>query len=413
MRSTFLSFSPPSIGEEEIAEVLDTLRSEWLTTGPKVRRFEEEFAQFLGAPAALAVNSGTAALHVALAALGIHRGDRVITTSMTFCSTIHVIEHVGARPILVDVQPDTLNIDPQRVREAIRREVQEQAADHARTAAAGRVKVLLPVHLYGHPCDMDALFDIAREYDLAVVEDAAHALPASYMGDLIGSESLSAQRLVPRSLTAFSFYATKNMTTAEGGMLTGPPRLVDEARIWSLHGMSRDAFRRYSASGSWYYEVTRAGFKYNMSDLQAALGLQQLRKLPRFEDRRRQIVARYNAAFSEIEELELPVERAEVSHAWHLYVLRLNLARLTIDRSQFIDALKERNIGASVHFIPIHFHAYYQTRYGLRAADFPVASREYQRMVSLPISPGMSDADVEDVIEAVLHVVHQHRRRAS
>lgn len=389
MRDTFLSFSPPLIGEEEIAEVLDTLRSDWITTGPKVKRFEAEFAEFIGAPAALAVSSATDAMQVALAALNIGPGDEVITTTMTFCSTIHVIEHLGAKPVLVDVEPDTLTLDPIRVSEAI----------------TPRTRALLPVHLYGHPCEMDALLETARQHQLSVVEDAAHALPTRYKGRVIGASVADSQQLA----TCFSFYATKNLTTAEGGMITGEPDLIDRARVWSLHGMSRDAWKRYSASGSWYYEVILPGFKCNMTDIQAALGLQQLRKLPQFQERRREIVRRYQAAFSNVPELQIPVQRQEAESAWHIYALRLNLDRLRVDRAQFIQELTARNIGTSVHFIPNHLQPYYRDRYGYRPEDFPVAYREYQRLISLPLNLRLSDADVNDVIEAVLEVVQQHR----
>ncbi len=397
MRDTFLPFSPPLIGEEEIAEVVDTLRSDWITTGPKVRRFEEEFAAYVGAPAALGLNSCTAALHTALAALGIGAGDAVVTTPMTFVSSVHVIEHVGARPVLADVEPDTLNIDPRRVAEAI---------ETAR-AEGLRVRALLPVHLYGHPCDMNPLMDLAREYGLAVVEDAAHALPASHEGRRIGS--FAAHFDVP-VLTCFSFYATKNLTTAEGGMLAGPPELIDESRVWSLHGMSRDAWNRYGAKGSWFYEVIRPGFKYNLTDIAAALGLGQLRKLDGFQARRAEIVRRYTEAFSQFEELDLPVARPEVEHAWHLYVLRLNLTALRVTREQFIEEMRERRIGTSVHFIPVHTHPYYRDRYGFEPEDFPVAHVEFQRIVSLPLNPRMSDRDVEDVVEAVGDVIRKFKR---
>jgi dTDP-4-amino-4,6-dideoxygalactose transaminase len=397
MRDTFLPFSPPLIGEEEIAEVVDTLRSDWITTGPKVRRFEEEFSEYVGAPAALGLNSCTAALHTALAALGVGAGDAVITTPMTFVSSVHVIEHVGAHPIMADVEPDTLNVDPRRVAEAI---------ESAR-AKGLRVKALLPVHLYGHPCDMNPLMDLAREYDLAVVEDAAHALPASHEGRRVGS---FARLFDVPVLTCFSFYATKNLTTGEGGMLTGPPRLIDEARIWSLHGKSRDAWNRYGAKGSWFYEVVRPGFKYNLTDIGAALGLVQLRKLDAFQARRREIARRYTEAFSRLEELTLPASRPEVEHAWHLYVIRLNPGALRITREQFIEEMRERRIGTSVHFIPVHTHPYYRDRYGFKPEEFPVAHAEFQRIVSLPLNPRMSDRDVEDVIEAVSDVVEKFRR---
>lgn len=397
MRDTFLPFSPPLIGEEEIAEVCDTLRSDWITTGPKVRRFEEEFAAAVGAPAALALNSCTAALHVALAALGIGPGDAVITTPMTFVSSVHVIEHVGARPILADVEPDTLNIDPARVEEAV-----------AEAHRAGlRVRALLPVHLYGHPCDMNPLLEIARAHNLAVIEDAAHALPAQHEGRKVGS--FASLTDVP-VLTCFSFYATKNLTTGEGGMLTGPPGMIDEARVWSLHGMSRDAWDRYSAKGSWYYEVIQPGFKYNLTDIQAALGLQQLPKLGRFQARREEIVRQYTQGLSQFAELSLPVRRPEVEHAWHLYVIRLNHERLRIGRDQFIEELKERRIGTSVHFIPVHLHPYYRDRYGYKPEDFPVAFGEFQRLISLPLNPRLSGQDVADVIEAVGDVVQKFGR---
>ena len=398
MRNNFLPFSPPCIGEEEIAEVVDTLRSDWLTTGPKVKQFEREFASFVGAPAALAVSSCTSALHLALVTLGIGPGDAVITTPMTFCSGVNVIEHVGARPILVDVEPDTLNIDAARVEEALKRLSKEREGV--------RVKAILPVHLYGHACDMEALLRIAEEYGLEVIEDAAHALPAKYKGRMIGAPAGTSK---VRVLSCYSFYATKNLTTGEGGMLTGPPELVEEARIWGLHGMSRDAWKRYSSEGSWYYEVVRAGFKCNMTDVQAAIGLHQLKKLEGFHARRREIVRRYNADFSPLAELQTPVERPEVEHAWHLYVLRLNLDRFKLSRNRFIEELKARNIGTSVHFIPIHLHPYYRNKYGYKPEDFPVAYREYQRAVSLPLSAKMSDQDVEDVIEAVCAIVTEYR----
>jgi dTDP-4-amino-4,6-dideoxygalactose transaminase len=397
MRDTFLPFSPPLVGEEEIEEVVDTLRSDWITTGPKVRRFEEEFSAYVGAPAALGLNSCTAALHTALAALGVTTGDAVVTTPMTFVSSVHVIEHVGARPLLADVEADTLNVDPRRVADVI---------ESARREGL-KVRALLPVHLYGHPCDMNPLMDLAREYKLAVVEDAAHALPASHEGRKVGS--FAGLFDVP-VMTCFSFYATKNLTTGEGGMLTGPPELIDEARIWSLHGMSRDAWNRYGAKGSWFYEVVRPGFKYNLTDIAAALGLVQLRKLEGFQTRRASVARRYTEAFSQFEELTVPTSRPEVGHAWHLYVLRLNLERLNVTREQFIEEMRERRIGTSVHFIPVHTHPYYRERYGFEPEDFPVAAAEFRRIVSLPINPRMSDADVEDVIEAVADIIEKFRR---
>ena len=391
MRSEFLHFAPPMIGEDEIDEVVRTLRSGWITTGQRAQQFENDFAEYIGAHAALAVNSATSAMHVALAALGIGDDDAVVSTTMTFASTIHVIEHQRARPVLVDVEPDTLNIDPAQVEAVI-----------SRTPG---VKAIIPVHLYGHPADMDAIYDIAQRHGLAVIEDAAHALPARYRGRMIGA---------PRkdfdfpNLVAFSFYATKNLTTGEGGMLTGPPALIDDARVWSLHGMSRDAFKRYTSDGSWRYDVVLPGFKYNMPDIQAAIGIHQLKRLDQMQRRREAIVAQYDEALGQLEELETPVVRPEVNSAWHIYLLRLRPDRLTIDRAGFIEELRKRNIGASVHFIPIHLHTYYRDRYSLLPEQFPVAQREFERMVSLPLSPAHSDQDVADVIEAVTEVVKQN-----
>ena len=384
-RTEYLQFAPPLIGEEEIAEVVDTLRSDWITTGPKVARFEAEFAAALSAPAALALNSCTAGLHTALVVGGIGPGDEVITTPLTFAATVNVIEHVGARPVLVDVERDTLTIDPARIAAAI----------------TSHTRAIIPVHYAGHPADMDPIHDLARAHRLLVLEDAAHALPAVYRGRTIGSGP---------NPVAFSFYATKNLTTAEGGMLTADAGFLARARVLSLHGLSRDAATRYQAGGHWAYEVLAPGFKYNMTDIQGALGLWQLRKLERFQQRRREVVAAYNAAFANEEALEPPVERPWVEHAWHLYVLRLRTAALRIGRDRFIEELTERNIGTSVHFIPIHLHPYYRARYGYRAESFPVAFDGFQRMLSLPLNPRLSDRDVADVIEAVLDVVRAFRR---
>ena len=383
-RSTFLPFSTPTIGEEEIREVVDTLRSRWITTGPKAKRFESEFATYLQAPGALALSSCTAALHTALKTLGIGPGDEVITTPMTFTATVNVIEHVGAQPVLADVEPDTLNIDAGEVEAAI----------------TPRTRAILPVHYAGHPVDLDALRALARVYRLAIIEDAAHALPARYKGQLIGGGG---------NTVAFSFYAIKNLTTAEGGMLTADPEFLAQARVVGLHGMSRDAWKRYDQGGGWFYEVVLPGFKYNMTDIQAALGLCQLRKLEQFQRRRREIVSQYNRAFLDEPALELPVTRPEVEHAWHLYALRLRLEALTISRDRFIEELAERNIGTSVHFIPIHLHPYYRDRYGFTPASFPVACSNYQRLLSLPLNPALTDQDVSDVIEGVLDVLRNHR----
>jgi len=384
-RHAYLPFAAPLIGEEEIAEVVDTLRSDWITTGPKVASFEAEFAAAVSAPAAVALNSCTAGMHTALAVRGIGPGDEVITTPLTFAATVNVVEHVGARPVLVDVEPDTLTIDATQIAAAI----------------TSRTRVIIPVHYAGHPADLDPIHALANAHRLLVLEDAAHALPASYRGRQVGSGSNPA---------AFSFYATKNLTTAEGGMLTADAAFVARARILSLHGLSRNAATRYQAGGHWAYEILAPGFKYNMTDIQGALGLWQLRKLERSQRRRREVVAAYQAAFAGEEALELPVERPWVKHAWHLYVLRLRLAALRIGRDRFIEELATRNIGTSVHFIPIHLHPYYRDKYRYSADAFPVAYDSFQRMLSLPLHPRLSDQDVADVIEAVHDVVRTYGR---
>jgi dTDP-4-amino-4,6-dideoxygalactose transaminase len=381
-RSTFLPFSLPVIEQEELQSVRECLESGWLTTGPRVAEFERAFVDLSGASAAVAVSSCTHAMELALAVHDIGAGDEVITTAMTFASTVNVIERAGATPVLVDVMPDTLTIDPEAVRRAI----------------TPRTRAILPVHLYGHPCEMDELGALATRHGLHLIEDAAHALPSFYKGRMIGAGD---------SLTAFSFYATKNATTGEGGMLTGPVDLVDRARRLSLHGMSRNAIDRYSSTGSWFYEITEAGLKCNMTDLQAALGLPQLRRLPSFQARRRQIWDRYDASFRELGALRVPTVRNYVQHALHLYVVRVNPTRTTIGRDAFIEQLRQRNIGTSVHFIPIHLHKYYREKYGFRPGDYPVAAGNFEQLISLPLYASMTDEDVADVIAAVRDVVER------
>ena len=378
-------FSPPNISEEEIAEVVDTLRTDWITTGPKTKKFEEEFARRVDAPAAIAMNSCTAGLHVALATLGIGRGDKVLTTPMTFAASVNVIEHVGATPVLCDVEPDTLNISPKEIERKLTPDVE----------------AIVVVHYAGHPVDMDPIQRLAAAHDVRIVEDAAHALPATYKGKTIGSHG---------NLTAFSFYATKNITTCEGGMLTGDAQLLERARVLHLHGMSKDAARRYEKGGSWRYEILAPGFKYNMTDVASAIGRVQLRRMEAFQRRREEIVARYDAAFSQMPELQPPTVREDVESAHHLYVLRLVQERLNITRDDFVRALADFGVTASVHFIPIHVHPFYRDTYGYRPDDFPVAWNAFQRMFSLPLYSRMADADVDHVIAAVEHLVRSHRR---
>ncbi len=384
MRDRFLQFSPPSIGDGERSEVLDTLMSDWITTGPKTRLFEANLKTYLGAPDLAAFNSCTAGLHVGLAVLGVGPGDEVIVPSLTFCATANVVEHVGAKPILVDVVPGTLTLDPEATARAI----------------TGRTKAIMPVHYAGHPVQLDPLFELAGAHGLHILEDAAHALPTRYKGRLVGSRG---------NLASFSFYATKNLTTAEGGALTGDPELLAKARVIGHHGMDKEAWKRFDRSGSWYYEVLLPGFKYNMTDLQAAIGLHQLTRLEAFQARRRQVVDAYNARFARLPELQIPVEDPDAESSLHLYVLRLRPERLTLGRNEFIEKLKERQIGTSVHYLPVHMQPFYRNKYGYRPEDCPVAADAFSRMLSLPLHPGLTDADVDDVCTAVEELVAAHR----
>jgi len=376
----FLPFALPDIGDEEIAEVVDTLKSGWVTTGPKAQRFEADFAAFLGDPGlhAIAVNSATAGLHLALEGLGIGPGDEVITTTHTFTATAEVVRYLGADVRLVDIDPATLNIDPAAVEAAI-------------TPAT---RAIVPVHYAGLAADMPALLDIARRHGLKVVEDAAHALPSTCGGRRVGTLGSDA--------TVFSFYANKTITTGEGGMLvTRDAALAKRARVMRLHGMNRDAFDRYTAKvPSWYYEVVAPGFKYNLTDIAAALGLQQLKKATAFQQRRERIAAMYDAGFAGLPLRLPPRPGAGDQHAWHLYVLRL-ADGAGIGRDRFIERLFDAGIGCSVHYIPLHLHPYWRERYALRPAQFPHSQQAYERMCSLPIYTRMSDADVQRVVDAV------------
>ena len=385
VRTTYLPFARPSIGEAEIAEVIDTLRSDWITTGPKTKAFEAQFGAYVGAPGgtSLMVNSCTSGLLLALAAHGVGPGDEVIVPSLTFAATANVVVHLGATPVLVDVLSDTLCIDPEAVERAI-------------TPAT---KVIMPVHYAGHPADLDALDALAARHGIAVVEDAAHASPSHYRGVAIGSRS---------TLAAFSFYAIKNLTTSEGGALTGAPELVERARTLSLHGMSKDAWKRFGESGSWDYDITAPGYKCNMTDVQAAIGMHQLERLQGFHARRKEIVERYNEAFDPRRELQTPTERSDVESSWHLYVLRFRSEHLSIGRNAIIEELKARNIGTSVHYRPLHMMSYYAGRFGYAPEAFPVARDAFERMASLPLHPRMSNEDVDDVIHAVLDIVSDH-----
>jgi len=391
-RATFLPYALPSIGEEEIAEVVDTLRSGWITTGPKVRRFETQFSDYVNASHAIAVNSCTAGLHIALTALGIGPGDEVIIPSLTFCATANVVVHLGARPVLVDVGLD-FNVAPDAIEAAI----------------TPRTKAIMPVHFGGQACDLEAIYALAADYHLSVVEDAAHAIGSTYRGSPIGSDALQLSRA--QRVVVFSFYATKNMTTGEGGMITtADAELADRMRQLSLHGMSRDAWKRYTSAGSWYYEVVAPGYKDNMTDIQAALGIHQLRRLDEFISVRQRYARTYDEALADLSELTLPLTCEDRNHVYHLYAIRIDSAELTIDRAAFIEALKARNIGTSVHFIPVHLHPFYQERFGYRRGDLPQTEAIYDGIVSLPLYPRMTERDVRDVIRAIRSVISEYRR---
>jgi dTDP-4-amino-4,6-dideoxygalactose transaminase len=388
MRKTFLPYALPSIGDEEIAEVVDTLRSGWLTTGPKVKRFEEDFAKYTGARHAIAVSSCTAGLHLTLAALGIGHGDEVILPTLTFCATANVVTHVGAKPVIVDVDRYG-QISPDAVERAITR----------------RTRAIIPVHFAGQACDLNEIIALAFRHKIPVIEDAAHAAGCEYCGRKIGTHG---------DAVVFSFYATKNMTTGEGGMVaTQHSELAAKIRELSLHGMSHNAWTRYSETGSWYYEVMEPGYKCNMTDIQAAMGIHQLRRLDGFLDRRRWIAARYGEAFSTNPAFRLPQERPNRNHTYHLYPIQLDPNFIDLNRSEFIRRLKEMNVGTSVHFVPLHRHPHYRTTYGYRPEQFPVAEQIYSGILSLPLYPQMSDDDVSHVIESVRRIAHQSARMNS
>lgn len=377
-QQAFLPFALPDIGEEEINEVVHALRSGWVTTGPKTKQFEADFAEWLGGGVeAIAVNSATSGLHLALEALGIGPGDEVITTAYTFTASAEVMRYLGAHPVLVDIDPDTFNIDPARIEAAI----------------TPRTKAIMPVHFAGLGCDMQAILAIARKHNLKVVEDAAHALPTRVGGELVGQ--------LASDVTVFSFYATKTITTGEGGMVVcRDADIAKRCRLMRLHGINRDAFDRYTSNKpSWYYEIVAPGFKYNLSDVASAMGIHQLRKAHAFQQQRQQMADRYGAELADLPLLLPPAAPAGDLHAWHLYVLRLGDA--AISRDDFIQAMFDRGIGCSVHFIPLHLHPYWRDTYKLQPGDFPKALHTFQRAVSLPLYTKMTQDDQTRVIETV------------
>ncbi|HDQ15333.1 MAG TPA: DegT/DnrJ/EryC1/StrS family aminotransferase [Sediminispirochaeta sp.] len=392
----FIPFARPSIGEEEEQAVLEVLRSGWLTTAGRAKEFESDFAAYTGAPHALAVNSATGGLHLALEALGISSGDRVITTPYTFTATAEVVRYLGAHPLFVDIDPHNMTIDPRQVEKALK-----DSAGYRPSPTSRGVKAIIPVHLGGYPCEMEELKGIAAKHDLKVVEDAAHAFPVRTDAGYLGCLS---------DVGVFSFYATKTITTGEGGMVvTEDPDIAARIRIMRLHGIDREVWNRYTSNrAAWRYDVVAPGFKYNMPDMAAALGIVQLRKAEDFLRQRRRIASRYLEAFEGVDFLKVPANSP--SHGWHLFILRLDLEKLSIGRDQYIQELRNRGIGTSVHYIPLHLMSYYQRSYNLKPDDFPEALRAYKEALSLPIYPGLRETELHRVIDAVLEVGKKYCR---
>jgi dTDP-4-amino-4,6-dideoxygalactose transaminase len=380
-RLDWLPFSPPDIGQEEIDEVVDSLRSGWITTGPKTARFEQDLAGYLGCRQVIALNSATAGLFLCLKQLGIGPGDEVITTPYTFAATVNVILHCGARPVLVDVRQEDFNIDPELVERAV----------------TGKTRAVIPVHFAGRSCDLKTIGEIAQRHGLEVIEDAAHAIGAEFGGRKVGAIS---------RFTVFSFHAVKNLTTGEGGAIATDDEPAAEAlRVMALHGMNKDAWKRFAPGGKWQYDIVLPGYKYNMMDLQAALGIHQLRKLESFIARRREIARQYRAGLSGLPGLRLPEEDRSNRQTWHLYPLLLDFDRMKIDRARFIELLAEENISANVHYQPVHLFRHYREALGHRPGDFPVAEKLSRSEVTLPLYTRLSPEDVEDVVAAVRKTV--------
>jgi dTDP-4-amino-4,6-dideoxygalactose transaminase len=382
----FLPYHRALIAQEDIDAIVQVLQGGWLTAGPRVREFETAFARYTGANHAVALGSCTAALHLSLAAIGLREGDEVILPTMTFAASGEVILYFNARPVLVDCEQDSFQIDPKEIEKKI----------------TSRTRAILPVHFAGAPCDMDSILEIARKHGLKVIEDAAHALPTYYHGKMVGSIG---------DITCFSFYATKTITTGEGGMITTEnPEYAEKIRMLSLHGISKDAWKRYSAQGSWRYDILEVGYKYNLTDLQAALGLTQLAKCGSMLSKRALIAQFYDHALQSLDAFEVLPLPPGIGHAWHLYILQVNHSALRIDRDQVIEQLKLRGIGTSVHFIPLHLHRLYQQALGYRSGQFPNAEERFARAISLPIYAAMTDGDATRVVEALTDIERKFRR---
>lgn len=382
-RSEFFSYCLPDITDIEIDSIVKTLKSGWLAKGPKTIEFEKKFAEYVGAKYAVGMNSATAALHISLLAAGVGPGDEVITTPMTFAASANTIIHCGATPIFVDIDINTGCIDVNEIEKKI----------------TSKTKAIVPVHYAGQSCDLDRLYEIADKYNLFVSEDAAHAIYTRYKGNMIGSR--------PKGAVSYSFYATKNLATGEGGMLvTDDEEIANKARMLITHGMSKNAWNRYSKQGSWMYDIEEPGYKYNMFDLQAALGLSQLERLEEMQKKRAEIAHMYNEAFKEIVEIDVPkVSNGTSTHSWHLYIIKVNEQRLNMDRDQFINELNERNVGTSVHFIPVHLMSAYKNKFGYKQGDYPNAEKWFENIISLPLYSGMNYSDAEYVINSIRDII--------
>ncbi len=387
MRKDFLVFGSPLIEQPEIDEVMSTLKSGWIGTGPKVQKFEEMFRSYKGSRYAMALNSCTAALHLAAITVGVERGDEVIVPSMTFAATANAVIHAGGTPVFVDSERDTMNMDPQDIERKI----------------TSKTKAIIPVHFAGRPCNMDAITAIAKKHNLKVIEDCAHAIESEYHGKKTGTFG---------DIGCFSFYVTKNIVTGEGGMaVTENETYADQIKILGLHGMSKDAWKRFGDEGYKHYQVVYAGYKYNMMDLQASLGIHQLGRVDQYWKRREEIWHVYNKAFQGLPIFVPKDPEPEIRHSYHLYTTLLDLDKLAITRDQFLDLMTKHNIGVGVHYIALHLHPYYQKTFGYKPGDFPNAEWISERTVSLPLSPKLSDQDVCDVVEAVTEIVSQNIRK--
>ncbi len=402
----FISFSPPLIGREEINEVVDTLTSEWITTGPKTKKFEQMFADYIGVKDAVAVSSCTSALHLAIIILGVKENDEIITTPFTFVSTAHVILYQRAFPVFMDIENKTYNIDCKAVESFLKECKFNKLIRKPINPRTGRPVVgMIPVHYAGQPCEMDRLLDLAKKYNLFIVEDAAHAAGAEYKGNKIGSLG---------DIGCFSFYATKNITTGEGGMLTTNSRdIAKQLRILAMYGISdaRNIWKRYSSKGSWDYDIQFLGLKCNFTDIQASLGIHQLRKLDSFIERRNYYASIYDTEFRDINGLQIPFSRKDCRHARHLYPLLVDNSKFKIDRNQLIEMLRENNIGTSVLFKPLHLHSYYRDKFNLKKGSYPVAEFVFYRLVNLPISPKITEKEIRYIAKIIKYILTKERKK--